>query len=111
YEAALSRKPDFGKASFQKGQVQQQQGNYEAAIAAYEAVLKLNWKDAAEVWYGKATCHALQDEVEPALTALESAIAAAPGLKATAQADPNFEAIKGTLRFRALVEDIPSDGV
>ena len=106
YEAALTIKPDFAKARFQKGQILQQAGNYQDAIAAYDVVLKLNVKDVAEVWYGKAVCHALQDEVEPALAALEHAIAAASGLKAQAQSDANFEIIKSTLRFRALVEDL-----
>ena len=106
YEAALALKPDFAKALFQKGQILQRTGDYEDALVAYDAMLKLNVKDVAEVWYGKAICHALQNEVEPGLTALEHAIATAPGLKTQAKADTSFEAIRSTLRFRALVEDM-----
>ncbi|MEM1281058.1 MAG: tetratricopeptide repeat protein, partial [Cyanobacteria bacterium P01_H01_bin.152] len=109
YEAALVLKPDFAKAQFQRGQLLQKSGAYEAAIAAYDAVLELNIKDAGDVWYSKATCHALQDDVEPALAALENAIASSPTLKEQAQQDPNFEALRSRLRFQAATAESSSE--
>ncbi|MGF1521054.1 MAG: tetratricopeptide repeat protein [Leptolyngbyaceae cyanobacterium] len=111
YNATLERKPDFAKAQFQKGQILQQRGDWASAIAAYDAILQLNnnGKEVAEVWYSKAICHALQGDVEPALTALEGAVAGAPAFKAQAQADPIFEDIRHTLRFQALIDEAGSD--
>ncbi|MEL6380938.1 MAG: tetratricopeptide repeat protein [Cyanobacteria bacterium J06626_18] len=111
YETALELKPDFSQARFRKGQILQKRGDWMGAIAAYDAVLQLsngNSKDVAEVWYGKAACHALQGDTEPALTALECAIVVVPTLKAQAQADATFEDIRHTLRFQAIVEDTSS---
>ncbi|MEO1208927.1 MAG: tetratricopeptide repeat protein [Cyanobacteria bacterium J06638_20] len=109
YEAALVLKPDFAKAQLQRGQLLQKRGAYEAAIAAYDAVLELNIKDAGDVWYSKATCHALQEDVEPALTALENAIDATPALKEQAQQDPRLEALRSRLRFRVATAENPPD--
>ncbi|NER78172.1 MAG: tetratricopeptide repeat protein [Leptolyngbya sp. SIO1D8] len=107
YDAALLLKPDFAKAHLQRGKLLQQRGHYKQAISDYEAVLKLDGKDAAEAWYNKGACLALQDEVETALTALENALTAAPGLNAQARVDPSFEAIRTTLRFHALMKEFP----
>lgn len=109
YEAAIALKPDFAKAHFQKGQLLRQQGDYEGAIAAYDAVINRNGSDTAEAWYGKALCHALQPNADAALTALETALHNAPGLRAKAKAETSFEAIKSTLRFRSAVEDMELD--
>ena len=109
YDAALTLKPDFAKAYLQKGHLLQKQGKYAGAIAAYDTVVKRNGKDSGEGWYGQATCFALQGEMEPALAALENAVAAAPGFRVQAKTDSRLETIRATLRFRALIEDAPAE--
>lgn len=106
YEAAVTLKPDLAKAHWQRAQLLQQQGNFEAAIAACDTLLGLNGKDPDEAWYAKAVCHALLGQKDPALTALEKAIAATPNLLRQVQADANFDSLKSDQRFQALMSEV-----
>lgn len=99
YEAALALKPDFTNAHLKKADLLQQLADYTAAIQTYDAVLKLNVKDAGQVWYRKAACQLLQGDTDSALATLEQGIAAVPALREQVLADPAFESLRTRPEF------------
>ena len=74
------------------------------AIASFDKALKYH-SDNPNAWYGKACSYALQADVEQAVRNLYRAIVLSPNLyRVMAQTDNNFDRIRETEAFQALMK-------
>ncbi|MCY7282907.1 MAG: tetratricopeptide repeat protein, partial [Cyanobacteria bacterium CAN_BIN43] len=78
-------------------------GRYEEAIASYDRSIAIK-PDDASAFYNKACCYGLQNQVELAVDFLQQAIELDPQCKDMAKTDTDFELIRGSDRFQALIE-------
>jgi tetratricopeptide (TPR) repeat protein len=102
YDQALAIKPDKHKALNNKGLTLSNLGQYEDAIAAYDQALAIN-PDYETAYYNKACGYGLQGNVEQAIESLQRAIELDPENRELAKIDKDFDAIRGSDAFRALV--------
>jgi tetratricopeptide (TPR) repeat protein len=77
--------------------------HYSAAIAAYDKALCLTPED-PDLSYRKASCYALQGNIDLALETLQQAIDWCPDYRELAKIDTEFAALRGDPRFQQIVE-------
>ena len=73
------------------------------AIASYDQALAFK-PDYAKAFYNKAHCYSSQNQVELAVECLQQAIALDPKCKDWAKTDTDFDLIRESDRFQALIE-------
>jgi tetratricopeptide (TPR) repeat protein len=104
YDKALEIKPDDHIAWNNRGLLLSELGRYEEAIASYDKALEIKPDDAWSL-FNKACCYALQNQIDPALDCLQQAIALNPTYQDMAKTDTDFDLIRESDRFRALIEE------
>jgi tetratricopeptide (TPR) repeat protein len=103
YDQVLTIKPDDHEAWYKRGVSLYHLGRYEDAIASYDEALGIK-PDYASAIFNKACCYALQNQIDPALDCLQQSIALDPQWKEKAKTDTDFDLIRESDRFRAVVE-------
>jgi Flp pilus assembly protein TadD len=103
YDKALEIKPDDYEAYNNCGSSLANLGRYEEAIDSYDKALEINPND-PKVFYGKACCYGLQNQVELAIEVLKRAIALDSKYQGMAKTDTDFDLIRESDRFRVVVE-------
>ena len=78
-------------------------GYLKEAIESYDKSLKL-FSSNADAFYGKACCYALQTQIDTSIANLQQAIDLDLECCSLARTDPDFDAIRGDDRFKALLE-------
>jgi len=102
YDQALEIKPDYHEAWYNRGVSLSALGRNEEAIASYDQALKFK-PDYAPAFFNKACCYGLQNQVEPAIDCLQRAIELDPKCKDWAKTNTDFDLIRESDRFQALV--------
>ena len=102
YDQSLKIKPDKHEAWYNRGNSLDALGHKEEAIASYDQALKIK-PDHAPTFFNKACCYALQNQVDLAVDCLQHAIALDPQWKENAKTDADFDSIRESDRFQALV--------
>jgi tetratricopeptide (TPR) repeat protein len=105
--AACARPPAPSNAVLKKtARAHADQGDWEAAIASYDALLRLEPKDAA-TRYALACVLARAGRNDPALDALEKAVADGFANWELLRKDPDLAPLRTHARWRALLERAP----
>jgi len=102
YDQAITIKPDKYEAWYNRGYSLDDLGRKEEAIASYDQAIVIK-HDYAPAFFNKACCYALQNQVDLAVDCLQHAIALDPKLKDQAKIDTDFDSIRESDRFQALV--------
>ncbi len=102
YDRALEIKPDKHQAWSKRGNALDDLGRLEEAIASYDQAIKIN-SNYAIVYYNKACCYGLQNNVELAIENLQRAINFDVEYQDMAKTDKDFEQIRGDQRFQSLL--------
>jgi serine/threonine protein kinase/tetratricopeptide (TPR) repeat protein len=93
----------LGAAYLGLGDHQRAQGVFDVALEGFERRVRLGADDPFTRYYA-ASVHALRGEAEPALDFLERAMARQPAFTAArALIEPEFEGLRGDLRFQRLM--------
>jgi len=103
YDQAIEIKPDDHEAWNNRGVSLSALGRKEDAIASYDRSIAIK-PDDASAFYNKACCYGLQSQVELAVDCLQRAIELAPKYQDMAKTDTDFDSIRGSDRFQALIE-------
>lgn len=101
-DKALSIKPDFGYARFNKALSYELYGHYDDAISWYNKALdveKFVWS-----YYGIASIYGRRGDVEATCRYLKIAIDMEAGVKDTARAEEDFNNVKNSKEFQALLQ-------
>lgn len=101
-DKALSIKPDFGYGRFNKALTYELYGYYDNAITWYNKALdveKFVWS-----YYGIASIYGRRGDVEATCRYLKTAIDMEPGVKATARVEEDFNNVKNSKEFKALLQ-------
>lgn len=101
-DKALSIKPDFGYARFNKALCYELYGHYDEAISWYHQSLdaeKFVWS-----YYGIASIYGRRGDVEETCKYLKIAIDMEPDVKATARVEEDFNNVKNSTKFQALLQ-------
>ncbi len=105
YDKALAIKPDKNEAWNNRGLALMYLERYDLAIASFEQALLIKPEDDC-VWYNKACCYGLQRNVDLAVENLRQAIKLNRSrCQQMAKSDSDFESIRGSEQFQALVEN------
>lgn len=102
-DKALSIKPDFGYARFNKALTFERFGHYNDAISWYNQAIDV---DKSFVWsyYGIASIYGRRGDVADTCKYLKIAIDMEPDVKATAREEQDFNNVKNSKEFKALVQ-------
>lgn len=100
-DKALSLKPDFGYAVFNKALAYELFGHYEEAIEWYNKDLKIE----SYIWsyYGIASIYGRRGDVNNTLKYLKQAAALDNGVKALAKDEKDFNPVKNSKEFQSFV--------
>jgi peptidoglycan/xylan/chitin deacetylase (PgdA/CDA1 family)/Flp pilus assembly protein TadD len=100
---ALALKPDFEYGYFNLGLANELAGNWDAAIAAYQTALRYDSHD-AWAYYGIASIYGRQGNVDQTVVYLQQAIANEPDARETAKTEPDFDPVRHSTKFQALLQ-------
>jgi tetratricopeptide (TPR) repeat protein len=99
-DRALKLRPDCYYAWTAQGMLLSKLGHYQDADASFDCSLRLRGSNFG-AWYGKASCYALQSQVDFALENLEQAMQCSPYLvRSMIKKDRRFDNIRFTLEFQ-----------
>jgi tetratricopeptide (TPR) repeat protein len=101
-DKALSIKPDFGYARFNKALSYELYGYYDKAISWYNQALnveKFVWS-----YYGIASIYGRRGDVQETCRYLKIAIDMQPDIKATARVEKDFDNVKNSKQFQVLIQ-------
>jgi tetratricopeptide (TPR) repeat protein len=104
YTRALELDPNYAQAYCNRGDMYAAQNDYPAALADYTRALELDPNDDIVV-YNMTCLYALQNDVEQACTWLRKAIAMSKENAGMAQTESDFDAIRDTPEFKALMQE------
>jgi tetratricopeptide (TPR) repeat protein len=104
YDKALKFNPHYAEAWSNRGCSLFALERYEEAIASYEKTIEFK-PNFASAFFNKACCYALQNQADLAIEWLQQAIALDPKLREDAETDTDFDLIRESDRFRALMEE------
>jgi tetratricopeptide (TPR) repeat protein len=106
YDKALEIRPDFDPAWNNRGYSLHGLGRKEEAIASYDKALEIR-PGSHHAFYNKARCYASQNQIDLAIDCLQQAIALdpIPMWKDKAKTDTDFDLIRDSDGFRALMEE------
>ncbi len=102
YNHSLNLQPEQPQAWHQKGTIHLKQAEHDQAIAAYNQAINLQ-ADYAPSWYKLAYAYALTGELDLALSHLQRAVNLNPIFRTRARMSPDFEMLKQSDRFQAIV--------
>jgi tetratricopeptide (TPR) repeat protein len=102
YEAVLRDDPKNYIAWVQQGRCLKKLNRLKEAVRSCEQAISIN-PEYARAYYNKACYHALQDDIESTLQALNQAIIREVRYKAMARRDPDFDLIRNNDRFQAFL--------
>jgi len=103
FDKALDFKPDDHYAWHKRSLCLGDLGRYEEAIDSFDKVIAIK-PDYDSAFYCKALCYGLQNQVELAVDCLQQAIELDSQYKERAKTDTDFDLIRGSDRFQALIE-------
>jgi tetratricopeptide (TPR) repeat protein len=107
YNHSLNLQPEQPQAWHQKATIHLKQAEYPQAIAAYNQAIDLQ-ADYAPSWYKLAYAYALTGELDLALSHLQRAVNLNPIFRTRARMSPDFEMLKQSDRFQAIINLEPS---
>ncbi len=103
FDIALSISPNTANILSAKGAVLYEAKDYLAAIETYQKLVECEPNDAT-AWYDLACCHALENNVDRAISCLQKAIELEPeALKQHARTDVDFTSIRAEAAFRKII--------
>ncbi len=109
YDKAVEFKPDYHQAWNNRGIALGNLGRYEEAIASYDKAVEFK-PDFHQAWYNIACLYALQQNLDVAITHLQKAIDLDAKYRDMAKTDSDFDYIRNSDRFLALVEATATAG-
>ncbi|NLI92389.1 MAG: polysaccharide deacetylase family protein [Peptococcaceae bacterium] len=104
---ALTLKPDFEYGHFNLGLANELAGNWNTAISAYQTALRYDSRD-AWAYYGIASIYGRQGNVDQTVTYLKQAIDIEPDARETAKAEHDFDPVRKSAKFQALLKPASS---
>lgn len=103
FDKVIELNPNSYKAWNYRGYILVNLERDEEALDSFDRALNIHPK-AAEVYYNKAICYALQEQVKLAVKNLKQAILLNQKYREEARTEPDFEAIADHKQFKALIE-------
>lgn len=100
---AISLNPNFEYSHFNLGLANELAQNWSAAIAAYQTAIKLDARD-AWAYYGIASIYGRQGKVAQTVDYLKQAIDIEPDAKETAKTEHDFDPVRNSSEFQALLQ-------
>lgn len=100
-DQALTLKPDFGYARFNKALAYELYRNFDSALVWYDKALEVE----NYVWsyYGKASIYGRRGDVQNTVKYLKIAISMWDGIRALAREESDFDPVRNTPEFKELV--------
>ncbi len=107
---ALNLKPDYEYGYFNLGLANELASNWSDAISAYQTALKL---DSHDTWayYGIASIYGRQGNVDQTVNYLKQAIAIEPDARETAKTEHDFDPVRSSAEFQALLQQTPTSAL
>ncbi len=102
YSVAFQIKPDYYEAIYNKGLLLIEIKQYERAIATFNAAVKIQPKNPGN-YYNLARCHAVLNQVSPALENIKKLLEILPEVKTEFAASTDFDNIRDDPRFKELM--------
>ncbi|MCR1934476.1 tetratricopeptide repeat protein [Clostridium tepidum] len=101
-DKALDIKPDYGYARFNKALAYELYEKFDEALKWYDRSLdieKYEWS-----YYGKASIYGRRGDVKNTVECLKKAIEISPGVKEEAKHEADFDPVKDSDEFKALIK-------
>ncbi|AJD31630.1 hypothetical protein AAGC94_17290 [Clostridium sporogenes] len=101
-DKALDINPDYGYSRFNKALAYELYERFDEALKWYDKALdieKYEWS-----YYGKASIYGRRGDVKNTVECLKKAIEISPGVKEEAKHEEDFEPVKNSQEFKALIK-------
>ncbi|EPY2271962.1 tetratricopeptide repeat protein [Clostridium sporogenes] len=101
-DKSLDINPDYGYARFNKALAYELYDRFDEALKCYDKALdieKYEWS-----YYGKASIYGRRGDVKNTVECLKKAIEISPGVKEEAKHEEDFEPVKNSEEFKALIK-------